>query len=458
MPYRLSNYHVVSDRIVAPGGAASRLVYATRTGRAARFPEKLYDSMKEGDFEGIPDATLMQLFDLELIVPSHENEFKVILEQNKSAVAANRNLSVTIQPTANCQLGCSYCGQAHRKKNVSKLYSDKIIDRIFSNIDTKGYKHLSVTWFGAEPLMAYSEIIRMSDLLIAGCNQRGIGYDAFMVTNGLSFKPSIFPKLSDRLCRDYQITLDGTAETHDSLRMTKSGLPTFDLIIRNIAAVSAMDEYRESGSSITVRMNVNKVSARQVPDLIALLASLGLQDRNVRVDFQPVVDWGGNGASADSFGHSDFAALEIEWILMAEKAGFKFGRYLPKRVTQPCMVVLPDGEVYDADGNIYPCYEFAYTESSSGPEYKIGHIETIDHFRNDAAITRQWNTQIEGDVSPCKRCNLFPVCGGACPKKWLHGERACPPFKDNIKDRLAMHFLKKNAIAASASAKLEPAA
>lgn len=107
------------------------------------------------------------------------------------------------------------------------------------------------------------------------------------------------------------------------------------------------------------------------------------------------------------------------------------------------MVLHPDGEVYDADGNVYPCYEFPYTEASSGPEYKLGHIDTIAELRNDKAITREWNTQIEGDVSPCKSCNLYPVCGGACPKKWLHGERGCPSFKDNIQDRLALHFLRK---------------
>jgi uncharacterized protein len=36
---------------------------------------------------------------------------------------------------------------------------------------------------------------------------------------------------------------------------------------------------------------------------------------------------------------------------------------------------------------------------------------------------------------------MLPVCGGACPKSWAEGRRACPPNKFNIKEKLILSYL-----------------
>jgi uncharacterized protein len=444
MSYKLTRYLVASEILPEGlGSSPSRLLFATRTGRSLRLRESVYQKLLAADFEGLTDATLLQLFNLELLVPQVEDEFQTILQRNRHDTDNQPGLSVTIQPTADCQLGCVYCGQKHSKVRASADVSQKITDRVISNLATSGRKQLSVQWFGAEPLMAYGEILKMSDRLIAYCQDHDVDYAAHMITNGMSLKPAVFIELLQRKIRHFQITLDGTAETHDILRITKEGERSFDIILRNIVAVTALPEFTDNQCGIAIRVNVNKVSALRLPQLIDQLSSLGLHERGVVLDFEPVVDWGGNGASSNSFRRDEFARQEIDWILHAIRRGFPMRHILPRRRTQPCMVVEKDGEVYDAFGNIFPCYEFPYTPAFEGPEYTIGHLDTVAHTKNDTPVTRTWFTDVEGDLAPCKHCNLFPVCGGGCPKQWYQGDVACPSFKSNIEDRLVLHFLRR---------------
>lgn len=444
MQFKMTKYYVAIDALPdSTGTGDDHVIFATRTGMTAKLDGQTFEQLQAGRFDDIPTSTLVSLCAMELVVPTDEDEFYTMLQRNKDATLSNRVLDVTIQPTADCQLGCTYCGQQHRKTSAGRDMQQKILDRILGNLDRGGYNSLSVQWFGAEPLMAYSTILKMSETLIAACAARSVQYRAQMITNGLSLKPMVFRALSERAVTEYQITLDGTASTHNSQRMTKTGRPAFDTILSNIVAVTGLPEYVTSGSVVVLRMNVNRSSADEISSLIDQLAALGLQHRQVYLDFQPVVNWGDNEASQGSFSADVYAEKEIEWIMQAMDRGFRFGQFLPSRRFSPCMVVQPDGEVYDADGNIFPCYEFPYTPVFEGSEYKIGHVDTIDRQRNDQAVTREWFNDLRGDIAPCKHCNLYPVCGGGCPKKWLHGERACPSFKDNIQDRLALHYLFK---------------
>jgi uncharacterized protein len=247
--------------------------------------------------------------------------------------------------------------------------------------------------------------------------------------------------LLEKKVTHYQITLDGLGETHDIMRITKEGAKTFDIIFRNIVDVTALPEYTEQGCGILIRMNINQRSAKTVRKLIDLLASHGLQHKRVRLDFAPIFDWGGNNAQKDNLTPENFGITEIDWMLYAARKGFNFARVVPRRTAGPCMVVKRDSEVYDASGAIYPCYEYPYTPKYEKPEYLIGHVDSIDTVRNANAVPKNWFRDIKGDISPCKSCKLFPVCGGGCPKHWYDGDVACPSYKYNIEDRLVLDYL-----------------
>jgi uncharacterized protein len=442
--YQLSKYLVLTELLDAEHTSdPSRLLYSTRSGRTIKLKEHVYQSLRQADFSAISDDELSQLIELEVIVLANEDEFAEVLERNIAAVSDSKHLNVTIQPTANCQLGCGYCGQVHKKKNVDEATSNKIVDRIIYNLQKNQFESINVQWYGGEPLMAHKEILSMSDRLMEYCRERGIGYGSDMITNGLSFKPNIFLKLLERKITHYQITLDGLGETHDVMRITKEGARTFDIIFRNILDVTSLPEFQENGCGISVRVNVTRSSAKYVEKLIDRLVQYDLHKKGVTIDFAAVHDWGDNNASQIGLSRDEFAAIEIEWLLYAMQKGFAFENFLPGKRTSPCMAVQKDAEVYDADGNIYPCYEFPYTPAFASDDYKVGHVDTIAETQGSMAVTRNFNADVATDMVPCGKCNLFPVCGGGCPKQWYEKKTACPPFKINIGERVLMNYLLK---------------
>ncbi|MDC8758805.1 radical SAM/SPASM domain-containing protein [Janthinobacterium fluminis] len=420
----------------------SRLLYSTRSGKTVMVKEKVYVALQNGIFTDVEDRHLTTLKDLEILVPELQDEFDEVLGRNVSVLDSAKSVNVTIQPTANCQLGCNYCGQVHSKKNVDEETSIKITDRIIHNLKKNSFESIMVQWYGGEPLMAQKEILAMSERMIDYCKANGIRYSAHMITNGVNFKPNIFLKLLEKKITHYQITLDGLGETHDLFRITKEGKKTFEIIFGNIVNVINLPEFADNHCNITVRVNVTRASAKSIHKLIDRLAYYNLQ-RGVSLHFAPVSDWGGNNAQKSSLSREEFAVAEIDWILYGIQKGFKFRNVLPRRTVQPCMTVQKDAEVYDANGNIYPCYEYPYTPKFAEAEYKIGNVDTIDVERNEHAITRDWYRDIKTDIAPCKTCNLFPVCGGGCPKQWYEKDVACPSYKINIKDKLLMHHLMK---------------
>lgn len=65
----------------------------------------------DNNYTDFDDELLDLLFSMEIIIPENENEFEEIMIQNNSLLDVNSHLDLTIQPTANCQLGCHYCAQ-----------------------------------------------------------------------------------------------------------------------------------------------------------------------------------------------------------------------------------------------------------------------------------------------------------------------------------------------------------
>jgi uncharacterized protein len=430
MNFKLSHYVIFSDIIDKKN---NRLIYTTRTGSLLKISDKVYSHLLNNDFTNISNDDIMPLILNEALVDNNEDEFKEVFQRNRLAIKDKRLVAFTIQPTGNCQLGCNYCGQVNSKKTMNDLIKNKVVERIIKKVSAKHITGLTVEWYGGEPLMGFAKIMEISKDLIDYAERNNKTYFASIITNGLSLKLPIFKKLvKDCQIKLFQITLDGLAETHDKRRITKQGEKTFDIIFDNIKAVINSKEYDDSDCGILIRINIDKTNGDNVTRLIDLLAQYGFHDKGVAFEFSPVENWGGNNAAKNSYSPKDFGNLEIDWILHSIKKGFKYKTVLPSLNPIVCQVVDKESEVFDADGNIYPCYEFPYTPKYENYNYKIGNIMFPEESFNNNAITRNCNTDIEKGISFCPTCNLFPVCGGGCPKIWYNNEVACPSLKTNI--------------------------
>lgn len=444
--YKLSNYTVITDIINENELVPKQIIYSTRSGRAAVVNSSVIRNIQSCSFDGIPEDVLLELFSMDMIVPFDEIEFERVMEQNRLHLNDQKVLSITMQPGANCQLGCHYCGQKHEKHYLSEDMYDKVVNRIGTNIK-KGdgkYEILFITWYGGEPLMAYNQIRQLSPRFLEFTKQNGLGYMSNMITNGLSLKENIFTELVE-VCKvnHFQITIDGTKENHDKRRITKSGESTYDIILQNIINCTNLPIFRSERCGLAIRMNIDHTNSDSILDFLHELASHNLQDK-ISLQFSPIVDWGDNNASEKSLNKTDFAEIEIDWFMEAHKLGFNY-ELVPARSYGPCMVVNPDSEVYDAYGNIYPCYEMPYTDAYKDPKFLIGNLKFDEATYNNDAFTRSWFNDVVQGKSTCRECRFFPVCGGGCPKQWLLGTPACPSFKFNMEDRLVLQYLLDHA-------------
>jgi uncharacterized protein len=446
MEYKLSEYLVCTEPIQEQSGSI-RLLFSTRTGLSMALKSSIWDDLEKQDFDLIEPSILDELVKSEILVSSEENEFDFIFGVNKHKLKDNLNgiLSFTIQPSANCQLGCHYCGQVHKKESATLDIQQKIYDRIYSKaLNTDNVKGISTTWYGGEPLLAYSQIKNLSAQIIALCKDRKIGYSSSIITNGLSLKPHVFKELYlENKVTTFQITIDTTKEHHDKRRITKEGKSTYDIIMNNISNIIQLPDYQKYNMKpIAIRMNIDQTNYRSVKDFIDELVELGFQDK-VIIYFAPIINWGDlEFGTTEGLDKDEFAQLEIEWMYYAHQKGFTQTDILPQRSYTPCMVVDKNAEVYDAYGNIYPCYEFSYTPYYTTDEFTIGNLSNPEETYNQNVKTRDWyDSELENGTSGCKECKFFPVCGGGCVKKWYEGEPGCPPFKFNTEERLMLDYL-----------------
>lgn len=447
MKFKLSRYvHFSKDEEIMPD---TFYLYATRTGAALEVNSKYHDDIIAGNWGELPDHITEALFRIEALVPADEDELLSVLKMNKEHVkdGDSRFLSFTIQPTANCQLGCWYCGQQHVKKVSDTDTNTAIFDRIVSKAENmKGtLKNISISWYGGEPLTGLSSVEELSEKLIGYCDENKIGYDATMITNALALKPKTFQTLVDKYrITNYQITIDGTAEFHDRRRMLKTGGASFDIIFGNVKEIVHSSFFQDRQPHIGIRCNVDGQNKDNVLELVDMLYEHGILDK-VSFNLAPIHDWGDNGASKiNGVSKDDFAAFEVEVYLKIHGYGLlRKESLIPLRKYDVCMVVNENSEVYDAYGNVSTCWEVPYTPAYDNTEYYAGNLHKDPKLDTSKVLMRQWYDEIPTNDTWCKSCKFLPVCGGSCPKHWNRGTPACPSFKFNIDERLFLTKLMK---------------
>ncbi len=173
-------------------------------------------------------------------------------------------------------IGCGYCGQEHSKDSLKSDYSEKLLLRLESKIkNNPQLNNLNIGWFGAKALMGLKEIKSLAPMLIDLASKNNMSYNSKIVTNGLSLKKDIFLDLvKNYKINTFEVTLDGTAEYHDKRRYLKSGEKSFDIIVKNLTEIFAIENYNELGVSFTIRCNVDKTNYEGVIPLIEELTQL----------------------------------------------------------------------------------------------------------------------------------------------------------------------------------------
>ncbi|MFE6848829.1 radical SAM protein [Streptomyces sp. NPDC057686] len=432
MALRLSKYHVASPSVAdAHDWKRRRVVYATRSAELRVLDEDTWKTLATDPAE-LPESISADLRSIRLLVDEDEDELRSIIDENLGAIDELSALSLVVTPTAQCQLGCGYCGQEHSARWLCPAHQQAFVRHVVKKLSKGRYEHVEVCWFGAEPLVGMKVIRELSPRLRAVSAEHACTFSARVITNGLALSKRVARELVlEHGVTGIDITLDGPPEYHDVRRGTKSGTPTFRRIFANLKELAAAD----LPVLVKLRINVDAHNWEGVPRLIRMLADAGLQ-RKVRCYFAPIHSWG-NEAHKTALSAETYSSLEVEWYAELLLAGFDVG-LVPDRKRIVCLAVQPDGVLVDAAGNLFHCTEAPYVPAYGEPNrMAIGTVEGGE----DPGLRQElgnFNDDVLQERFDCASCPMLPVCGGACPKLWQEGVTPCPSALHNMPERLLL--------------------
>lgn len=310
--------------------------------------------------------------------------------------------------------------------------SDEDLDIIIRFLEKQAPESLYINFFGGEPLLNKEIILRFLEYVYNSSQNLAFEYrGATITTNGYLLDKMFFDSAVSLGLKGFQITLDGPARIHDSMRTLKSGGETYEMIMSNIKMMLSSKE----DFIITLRVNFDPqtFSQKMQKDFISeLKMELGCDER-VLIMVEPIQDWTGNFDSAfDSYKSTDMIKAGFEEI--ASSAGFNLQSTLVYSTEDPhactsgkenSYVILPSENIDGIRGlplnKCTICFE--------KEENKVGHIcsdgELVTYDQN-------WNTWLfqSGDIQEkCFSCHYILDCHGfSCPlKNQIAGSIVCPP-------------------------------
>ncbi len=188
---------------------------------------------------------------------------------------SRRLLHLILMPTEQCNFRCVYCYEDFLAGEMPRPVVDAVKALVGRRI--AGLDLLSIEWFGGEPMLAFPIIEEVqAHVAELGRQHPQVRLAGAMTTNGSLLTRRRFDRLVALGVRRYQISLDGTAESHDSLRQRQGGGATFQAIWRNLLAmkVSAEPFY------VLLRLHVTRHNQESVERLLDDIArELGGDDR-----------------------------------------------------------------------------------------------------------------------------------------------------------------------------------
>ncbi len=351
-----------------------------------------------------------------------------------------KHLNFLIKPASSaCNLRCRYCfyadeASARRVPNfgvMSKETAGIVIKEAFSNIDPEGT--ITFSFQGGEPTLAGIDFYRFFIKQVSDVCPEGIRVHYAMQTNGCI----IDEEWADFLAQNQVlvgISLDGTKEIHDMMRVDTNGkgswnrgVRTFRLLQRHGVEVNLLCVVGRSAARRPRKIyhNLKKLGARYL-QFIACLDPIG--------DVRGTEDWSLTPELYGRFLCDLFDAYYQDWKSGNYTSIRLFDDYVHLAMGMPSGTCATSGScgayyVIEADGGVYPCDFYALDE------WKLGEFgkNTLQELQNS---NRARTFYQDGKKKPeeCKDCRWYRLCFGGCKRDWIQrngqiNNYLCPAFQ-----------------------------
>lgn len=367
-----------------------------------------------------------------------------------SSGAYARRFHVMAKPGGSkCNIDCQYCFYLHKEDLLHQPRQPRMDEEtldtfIRSYIEGQDGDEIVFSWQGGEPTLLGIDYFRQIVALQQKHCPPGVNIRNDLQTNGIL--------LNDEWCRFLKehgflvgLSIDGPRALHDKYRVTRSGKPTFDLVM---AAAELLRKHQVPFNALTV---INRHNAKYPLEVYRFLTrELGA----TYIQFSPCVEasdfkrtapqfWNDSmlplvGSELSKPGHpmsivTDWSVDPDDWgtflaTVFEEWVNNDLGRVLVNLFetavaqtmgypSQLCVTAEFCGKALaiEHDGSVFSCDHFVY------PEYRLGDIKQrpLTHM---AFSTRQEAFGMsKRDSLPdyCLKCPYLTLCWGECPKNRL---------------------------------------
>ena len=423
MNYKLSRYNVLFER------NGKKYLWNTFSDALIRLDASGLTYLD--GFNGVDDNTdyFQILRDNGYIVDSRFDELGKVLFDEKATMLNDEPIGMhyTIAPGLGCNYNCSYCFEKDRKihTEMTRDMQIKLCDFIINAAEkNKNLQQIGITWFGGEPLLYMDTISFISTRIMTYCRERGIRYNAGLVTNGRFLDPINAAMLQGFNVTSVQLAIDGTK---DYYVRKKGALPEdFDATINNVVASSDI-------LPITVRINVSD-NYDEALKLTEYLLTNNKLDGKIQIYIAHVRDYDEEDMDKEQQSHKRFLSMEKRYFELFGK-GKKYSleslSYIkPKRRCTTCLSVCNPNYCIGPEGELYRCeHHFGKTE------HIVGTIESGRFYAHDEVYYLK-----HLHPAKCEECQIFPVCLGGCMNDVKAGKTAlsCELFRERLFDYLLM--------------------
>jgi uncharacterized protein len=345
-------------------------------------------------------------------------------------------------PNYSCNFACSYCYQDEYAPSEGQINS-KIIDSFFSYVQAHyAGKRKYITLFGGEPLLNSAYQKEHISYIIHRAQAAQI--DICVVTNGYTLVEYI-EILKRGSIREVQITLDGTADIHNSRRFLKGGTGTFEKIVQGVDVCLA------NKITVNLRMVIDKENISNLPELARFAIDKGWTSspyfktqigRNYELHhcqsapqklfdrislYEKLYELIGQAPHIAEFYKPAYSVSKF----LADTGG------LPDPLFDSCPACKAEW-AFDYTGHIYPC-----TATVGKADESLGTFYPEVSSNEDQV--NSWATRDVTAIPECKECSLQLACGGGCGavaknKTGNICSADCRPIKELLEIGFASYF------------------
>ncbi|WP_185976662.1 radical SAM protein [Catenovulum sediminis] len=310
------------------------------------------------------------------------------------ASLSEQYFELIIYPTEKCNFRCIYCYESFDLGKMPFELQSSIKTLLSNNIPR--LTTLSLSFFGGEPTLAIDVISNISGHASKMCKLHNVKLVGSMTTNGYKLTPELMNELVDLGITEYQISLDGTREAHDSTRVTASGNGTFSKIWSNLIDLQA--SYLQF--NIVLRVHVTSNNFNSVKQLLLEIKEQFGNDTRFNVFIKPIENLGGSNKHIPVLNKNSRKSKmgELNDILASTQKASKDRLKL-------CYASRVNSFAVRADGRIQKC-----TVKLEDPNNTVGQLNTDGTMELDTNKLKKWmRGYSDGDLTVLScPANNFP--------------------------------------------------